>query len=96
MTNYEEYALLDAQEKTLKSKKEEVRAKIVEEMVANGEESVPTPVGKFTIAKLKKWTYTEEVDRLKEELDARKAQEESEEIATYEESPSLRYTPIKL
>jgi hypothetical protein len=96
MTKYEEYAIIDAQEKAFKAKKEELRAEIVQEIIEKGSDTVVTPVGKFTIAKLKKWNYTPEVARLKEELDARKAKEESEEIASYEESPSLRYSPIKL
>ena len=96
MTKYEEYAILDAQIKVLTNQKDELKASIIEKMIEDGEEKKDTSVGKFTIAKLKTWEYTDKVTELKELLDERKAKEESEEIATCIEKPSLRYTAIKL
>lgn len=93
---YEKYALIDAQIKTLTAQKDELKLDIIKEMVDQGAENVKTAVGKFTIAKLKTWTYPEEVLALGEEFKAAKAAAESEETATYVEAPSLRFTQIKL
>jgi hypothetical protein len=65
-------------------------------MVERGEENASTAVGKFTIAKLKTWTYTPRVAELEEEYKAQKAEEESTGDATFVEKPSLRFTKIKL
>jgi hypothetical protein len=93
---YEQYAILDAKIKDLTNQKDEVRNKILEDLVENEIPSVDTTVGKFTISKLKSWTYTEAVEEKTEELKALKAKEESVGIASYEEKPSLRFTAIKL
>lgn len=95
-TLYESYAVLDAQIKDLTNKKDELKAKIIEEMVESGEEKVQTAVGSFTVAKLKTWTYTEKVTALEEAYKSRKAKEESTGEATFIEKPSLRYTQVKL
>ena len=55
-----------------------------------------TSVGKFSIATLKEWTYTDKVTELEEEYKARKAKEQSTGEATFQEKPSLRFTQIKL
>lgn len=96
MSPYEEYAILDAQIKVLTNQKDELKAMILEDMVERDEAKAETAVGTFTVAKLKDWTYTPVVAKLKEEYDARKAQEESTGDATYVEKPSLRFTQNKL
>jgi len=93
---YEEYAILDAKIKALTSQKDEIKVQILEEFEASGTNNMDTPVGKFTISKLKSWTYTEAVEEKTEELKALKAKEESTGDATYEEKPSLRFTGLKL
>jgi hypothetical protein len=93
---YEQYAILDSKIKALTNQKDEIKAQIIEDMVTRGEENATTSVGKFTIAKLKTWTYTDKVAELEEEYKARKAQEESTGDATFVEKPSLRFTQIKL
>jgi hypothetical protein len=93
---YEQYAILDAKIKDLTSQKDEIRNKILEDLVENEIPSIDTTVGKFTISKLKSWTYTEAVEEKTEELKALKAKEESTGDATYEEKPSLRFTGMKL
>jgi len=45
---YEQYALLDAQEKEIKAKKESLREKILKEMIANKEKKISTTVGSFS------------------------------------------------
>jgi hypothetical protein len=93
---YEQYAILDAKIKDLTNQKDEIRNKILEDLVENEIPSIDTTVGKFTISKLKSWTYTEAVEEKTEELKALKAKEESTGDATYEEKPSLRFTGLKL
>ena len=95
-TLYEQYASLDTEIKSLTTLKDELKAKIIEDLEERGEDSESTPVGKFTITKLKTWTYTDKVSELEEEYKACKAQEENTGDATYTEKPSLRFTGIKL
>jgi hypothetical protein len=80
----------------LEEKEEELRKKILEEMVEKGEDKVETSIGSFKKATLKKWTYTDKVAELEEDFKARKALEQSTGDATFVEQPSLRFTPIKL
>lgn len=95
-TLYEEYAILEAKLKDLNNKKDTLRVHILEEMTKKGEEKVVTPIGSFTVAKLKSWTYPDDVVALGEEFKASKAKAESTGDATYEETPSLRFVAIKL
>lgn len=96
MNLYEEYALLEAELAKIELKKEELRGKILEQMIENGEEKVETSIGSFKKTMLKKWTYTDKVKELEEEYKAQKAKEEENDIATYVEKASLRFTPVKL
>ena len=95
-TLYEEYAILNSQISELEDKKEQLREQIIERMKEEGEDKVETPVGKFTIAKLKKWTYPEEVLAIGERFKTEKALAESTGEATYVEQDSLKFTQIKL
>lgn len=92
---YEEYAILDAKIKTLTDQRDAIRMEILENLVAQDLQSLNTAVGKFTISKLKSWTYTPAVEEKNEELKALKASEESTGEATYEEKPSLRFIQVK-
>ncbi len=93
---FEEYAAVDAQIKALTESKEAIRDKIIVGMADAGEDKVEASVGKFSITKLKKWTYTEKTLDIGEKFKAAKAKEESTGEATFEETDSLRFTPIKL
>ncbi len=93
---FEEYAILDAEEKALKAKKEALRIQILAELIDAGAEKLDTHLGKFTVTQLKKWTYPEEVVELGENFKAAKAKSESTGEATYVEEPSLRFTTLKL
>ncbi len=95
-TYYDKYAILDAQIKELENKKDELRGLILKGMVESGEESVETGVGKFTVTRLKTWTYPEKVIELGDKFKAAKAKAESTGDATYIEKESLRFTQIKL
>jgi hypothetical protein len=92
---YEQYAIIDAKIKEFNDKKDELRTKILEDLVENNIPTLDTPVGKFTISNLKTWKYTKAVEEKSEELKALKAQEESCGDASFEEKPSLRFTQLK-
>ncbi len=94
--HYTEYAELDARIRELEAKKDEVKGLILAEMVEGGQEAVQTEVGKFSVTKLKSWTYPDEVVELGDEFKAAKAKAESTGEATYVEKDSLRFTGIKL
>lgn len=93
---YSEYALLDAQIKSLTEQKDKLKVEILEDLIANDAKNLDTPFGKFAISNLKTWTYTSKVSELEEEFKAQKAHEQSTGDATYEEKPSLRFVQIKL
>lgn len=93
---YEEYALIDAQMKDLEGKKETLRVHILKMMSEKELDKVETTFGSFTIARLKKWVYSEKVTELNEKYKALKAKEESTGDATYTEQESLRFTQTKL
>ena len=93
---YERYAVINSQMEDLKNQKDSLRTEILEDMIERGEDKVETGVGKFTVTKLKTWTYTSKVEELNEEYKARKAKEESTGDATFVENPSLRFTQVKL
>ena len=92
---YEEYAVLNAQIKALTNQKDELKVKILKDLVENKVDGVTTAVGKFTIAQLKTWKYTSKVKEMEEKFKALKATEESTGDATFEEKPSLRFTQVK-
>jgi len=96
MTIFEEYAVLDAQIKALSDQKDALRVDILNELIDQGVDKVDTQVGRFTISKLKSWTYPEKVLALSEKFKVEKAKAESTGDATYVENESLRFTPIKL
>lgn len=94
--HYTKYAELDAQIKALEAEKDEVKGLILSEMVESGQEAVETDVGKFTVTRLKTWTYPEAVTELGDKFKAAKAKAESTGDATYVEKESLRFNSIKL
>ena len=93
---YTEYALLDSKVKELTDKRDAMKEKVLEFMAEIGKDKDETSVGKFTITKLKTWTYTDSTLQIGEKFKAAKAKEESTGDATFVEKPSLRFTPIKL
>lgn len=92
----EAYALIDQEIKLLTEKKEKLRDDILAGMNDAGEDKIEGSVGKFSITKLKKWVYPEEVLEIGEQFKAEKAKAESMGTATYTEQDSLRFTAVKL
>lgn len=93
---YEEYAIIEAQIKALKNKQDEMRVKILEEMVSKEQKKIDTSVGSFSVSNRKTWTYTKKVEEMEEKFKALKAKEESTGDATFVETPSLRFNAVKL
>lgn len=96
MTIYEEYTLLESKIKELETTKDKLRENILEDMLENGGEPVKTPLGKFTLAKRRVWTYPEAVLEINEKFKTAKAKSESNGTATCIEVDSLKYISLKL
>lgn len=95
-TVYEKYAIIDSRIKDLESQKNILKEKILMDMVRRGSESEKHVLGKFTISKLKSWTYPEKVLAIGEKFKSEKAKAESMGTATYTENDSLRFTSIRI
>lgn len=93
---YDEYAAVDAEIKALEAKKEQLRPHILSKLLDEGVDKLETSLGKFSMTYLKKWTYPEDVTEIGEKFKAAKAKAESTGDATYEETPSLRFTATTL
>lgn len=93
---YDEYAALKTKKKALENQIDELEAKIIEEMVAEGATKIETTFGKFTVTMKKTWEYPQEVIDIGEQFKAAKATAESTGDATFTEAPSLRFTSLKL
>lgn len=98
-----EYAQNDAEIKALKAqiaafelKQDQLRPFIIKSMVEQGAAKLELDIGKFTVSRRKAWAYPETVLELGEAFKAAKATAESTGAATYEETESLVYTPVKL
>ena len=91
----ERYALLDSQMKALSNEKDELKVQIIKELIAEGVEKVETGLGKFTVSKLKSWTYPGYVEDANETYKTLKAKAEQTGEAKYVETESLRFTPAK-
>ncbi len=86
----------DAKIKEFEAKKKDLRSVILKDMIESGKKTEDTAIGKFTLTKLKTWTYPEEVIEIGENFKAAKAKAESTGDATYIEEDSFRFTQIKL
>lgn len=98
--NFEEYAAkyqsIEAEIKTLELMKDELRKEVLAEMAEEGFSEVKTPIGKWGITKLKKWTYPEYVTNMVEAAEAAKIKAQTTKEATYTEQDSLRFTKVSI
>ena len=90
---YEEYAVVCAQLKEIEEKKKALAKQIVEKMSLEHIDKIESPLGKFKLTMLKNWTYPDHILELAEQVKTEKAKAESTGDATYEEVPSLRFSP---
>jgi len=93
---FNEYALLDIQEKQIKKQKEEMREKLFK-LVSELDGKVETPFGKFSITKGRPtYTYPDSIVKLQEDLEAKKAFAIETGQVKEERTPGLLFTPTKL
>ena len=90
------YAELSVKIKELQDEKDAINIEVMNEILATGGDKFENEYGKFSIRKLKKYTYPAYVTEAKDEYDALKAKAEELEEATYTESPSLTFSAIKI
>lgn len=95
---YEKYALIKGKIAELTEEAESLNAVIIADMNEKGidKDDESTSLGKFSIAKYKKWTYTEPTQALADELKGIQAKEQSTGDAMCTETDSLRFTAIKI
>ena len=93
---YNEYADIKVQIAILEMKEEQLRPIILQQMIDNSISKKETDLGKFSISKLKVWTYPKKVIDLGEEFKEAKAKAQSTGEAEYTEQDSLRFAVVKL
>ncbi len=93
---YDQYALIRAKKAELETQEEAIKVKILEDMVARDSKKEVHTLGSFTISKLKKWEYPENVVKLEEKFKVAKVKAQNSGEATYTEVESLRFTPVTI
>lgn len=96
MNNLEKYAQLTAQIAHLTEQKDALKDVITAEVLASGQKTLATPLGKFSLLSVKVWEYPEYVNEAKETYDEIKAKSIEVGDATCTKSTSLSFTPVKL
>jgi len=92
---FEEYAKLKIQEKEIKFRIDELNPIIKLDMLDIGVDKVPTNLGNFNMKKVKKWKYSDDVEKAKKYLDELKANEEASGAATFVEVEQLEFRENK-
>lgn len=93
---YEQYALLKQQIKTLEDQASAILPKIIEDMQERDVKKESHSLGNFSLSTTKKWTFSESLVLAKDKLDAKFEKAKSTGEATFEESPRLTFTGIKI
>lgn len=93
---YKEYALLALKLEELEEKKENMRRRILEDLIMRAEDKHNTSFGTFTVANKIVWTYSPKVEKLEERLKLSRITEQKKGIAKYTEKPYLMYAPKKI
>ncbi len=96
MNNFEHYAQLTAQITALTEQRDALKEVITAEVLASGQKTLATPLGKFSLRSVNTWEYPEYVNEAKETYDEIKAKSVEVGDATCTESTSLSFTPVKL
>ncbi len=92
----EQYAKIMIQIKELESLADEMKPKVLEEVLSTDDQKAETLYGKFSIMKRKSWTYPEEVKQKEQEYKVAKAKAESEETATCTINEVLVFKAVEL
>jgi hypothetical protein len=93
---YEEYALLKQQIKILEDKATAMLPSIIADMQSRDVKKESHSLGNFSLSTTKKWIYPEALVIAKDKLDAKFEKAKSTGEATFEETPRLTFTGIKI
>lgn len=88
-TNQEEYILLEQKIKEFEFRQNELKPLIIDEIKQKG----ITNENGFTIASRKKYTYTEKITEMMDEVKIQKIEEEEKGLATFETTEYIIYKP---
>lgn len=91
----QQYAELTAQIEQLTTQRDSLKDQVKAQVIADGGKK-ETPLGKFSIRKIKKWIYPAYVTDAEETYKAEKAKAEEIGDASYEESESLTFSLLKI
>ncbi len=89
------YAAIKQQISSLEEQADELRPGIVEAMQADELDKVSTEFGNFTLTQKRKWEYSENVKIAADNLEELQNEEKAKGIATYTETPVLKFLTIK-
>lgn len=85
------YANLKNQVAALEEQIEALKPEIVGMMIAEDVEKVQTEFGVFNLEKRRTWEFSENVQIAEDNVKDLKAKEKAEGLATYTESPTLKF-----
>ncbi|KKN71715.1 hypothetical protein LCGC14_0417810 [marine sediment metagenome] len=89
MTNYEEYAALALKKKELEAEMDEIKGRIMDQMLAEGVNKMNTVHGTISVAKRKLWEWPEAI--LQEEAEFKLRKKKLQPNIPYSESPYLMF-----
>ncbi len=92
---YQSYAILDSDIKELEAKKDELKAKILAEMLVEKADQVKIEKGMFSLVTRKTFKYTSKVEKEKAKLDELKKLEEESGAAKATVSQSIMFKAAK-
>ena len=90
-----QYATLKIKEKEIKEEMADLNPQIVQYMSENDIEKQPTSLGDFSLAQLKDWKYSKDIEKAERKVKALKAEEQADGTATFTEKLSLRFNETK-
>lgn len=91
-----DFAALKKQEKEIKTAVEDLKGKVLANLLENHADEVEIPeVGKMVVVPKRAYTYPAEVVRLEGELKKAKQEAEAKGTATYTENPFIRFDALK-
>lgn len=89
------YALNQQRIKSIQEEQDALKEEILP-AVSDNPKLGETSLGKFTVSNRKSYKYPKHIEELEEDLKAKKAKAVSAQEVEVTETPSLRFTPIKL
>ncbi len=78
---YKDYADIKLQIKYLEAKADEIREKMIKELLTMPENKVENEYGRFAIGRLNNWTYSSKLESLKADIKSKEIDEQEKGIA---------------